>query len=97
MSETNLVILILAIGTLTVRLAGVAVGQKLPRHGAWARGLNALPGCMIVSLVMVVLSAGGPKEWLAALAALGVAIVSNNLPVTMLVGILSIWLLRHYA
>jgi uncharacterized membrane protein len=59
--------------------------------------LNALPGCLLVSLVAVALLSGGPKEWAAAVIALAVAIVTKSLPLTMAVGIASIWALRTFA
>ena len=96
MSETSLVIVALAVATLSVRLLGVAVGQRLPQQGGWAAALNALPGCLIVSLVCVMLASGGPREWLAGTIALAVAIVTRSLPLTMVVGILAIWMLRQF-
>lgn len=95
MTEMPLVIGALAVATLSVRLLGVAVGRKLPQGGAWARALNALPGCLIVSLVVVMMLAGGPREWLAGLVALGVAVWTKNLPLTMGIGIAAIWILRQ--
>ncbi|HET6183458.1 MAG TPA: AzlD domain-containing protein [Acetobacteraceae bacterium] len=85
----------LAAGTLAIRLSGVLVGQRLPRSGAWARALHALPGCLVVSLVAVSLMAGGPREWAAGAVAAAVAILTRNLPATMAAGIAAIWVLRH--
>jgi len=96
MTDTWLIIVVLMVGTLSVRLLGVAVGQKLPQHGVCARALNALPGCLIVSLVSVMLLNGGPQEWLAGAVALTAAIVTRNLPLTMVIGIAAIWLLRNF-
>lgn len=95
MSEAWLVIAALVLATLSVRLSGVALGQRLPSEGPWSRALNALPGCLIVSLVSVVLIGGGPREWTAAVIAAAVAIATRNLPLTMAAGILAIWLLRQ--
>lgn len=96
MTETTAVILALAVGTLAVRLLGVAIGRRLPSEGAWARALNALPGCLIVSLVSVILASGGRQEWIAGCVALGVAIPTRSLPLTMIMGIAAIWTLRHF-
>ena len=95
MNDTWLVILGLAVATFTIRLSGVLLGERLPTTGPWARGLQALPGCLIVSLVTVLLLCGGPAEWIAGCVALGVAIVTRNLPVTMVAGIGVIYLLRQ--
>ena len=95
MTEAWIVILALAAGTFAIRLSGVLIGQLIPSHGAWARGLRAIPGCLIVSLVTVSVMSAGPREWLAGLIATAVAIATKNLPLTMAVGIAAIYLLRH--
>ena len=96
-SEPWLVIVGLMIATFAIRLSGIVLGQRIPRDGAWATALNALPGCLLVSLVTVALLSGGPKEWTAAAIAAAVAIVSRNLPLTMAAGIAPIWALRTFA
>jgi uncharacterized membrane protein len=97
MSSAWLLIIALAVATFTIRLSGVLLGQRLPQSGAWARALNALPGCLLVSLVSVALLSGGPKEWGAAVVSIAVAIVTRSLPLTMLAGIAAIWALRTFA
>ena len=96
MAEPWLVIAGLALATFAIRLSGILLGQRIPRDGAWAVALNALPGCLLVSLVSVALLSGGPKEWTAAAIAAAVAIVTRNLPLTMAAGIAAIWALRAY-
>jgi branched chain amino acid efflux pump len=96
MAEVWPVILGLAAATFAIRLGGALLGQRIPREGAWARALNALPGSLIVALVSVSLLSGGPREWLAGCVALAVAVVTRNLPLTMVCGIAAIWLLRLY-
>lgn len=96
MTENWLVIAGLMAATFAIRLSGVVLGQRIPQKGAWARALNALPGSLIVALVSVSLLSGGPREWLAGIAALGIAVTTRNLPLTMLTGIISIYLLRQY-
>ena len=78
-------------------MAVFAVEAIEPMAGAWARALNALPGCLIVSLISVALLSGGPREWIAGVAAGSTAIMTRNLPLTMAVGIAAIWLLRRFA
>ena len=90
------VILGLAVATFAVRLGGHVLGQNLPVHGPWARGLQALPGCLILSLVTYLLLQGGPQEWDAGSVALGVALISRNLPLTMAAGVAAIVLLRTW-
>lgn len=97
MTDPWLVIGGLTIATFAIRLSGVLLGQRLPQSGGWASALNALPGCLLVSLVSVALLSGGPKEWAAAALALAAAILTRSLPLTMAVGIASIWALRTFA
>ncbi|NQW01496.1 MAG: AzlD domain-containing protein [Rhodospirillales bacterium] len=97
MSDTWLVILLLAVATFAIRMCGALLGQRLPQQGSWARALKALPGSLIVALVSVSLLAGGPAEWVAGAIALVVATLTRNLVLTMAVGIGAIWLLRFYA
>jgi len=96
-TDAWIVILGLAVATFAVRLSGHVLGQNLPEHGPWARGLQALPGCLILSLVTYLLLQGGPQEWTAGAVALGVAVISRNLPLTMLAGVLVIVVLRTAA
>ena len=95
MTDTWVVILGLTAGTFAIRLSGVLIGRRIPEHGAWARGLRALPGCLIVSLVAVSLVSAGPTEWAAGMVAVAIAVATKNLPLTMAGGIAAIWLLRH--
>lgn len=95
MSEIWLLTFLLAAITLGTRVLGVAVGQRLPQTGPWAKGLNALPGCLIVSLVAVMLVGGAWDEWMGALVALLVAVLTRSLPLTMMTGIIVVWALRQ--
>ena len=95
MTDTWTVVAVLAAGTFAIRLAGVLVGRHIREDGAWARGLRALPGCLIVALVSVSLLSGGPREWGAGLAAAAVAVMTRSLPLTMVGGIAAVFVLRH--
>ena len=97
LSPFTLVIAGLALSNLVIRLGGYYLGAALPQHGPWARGLKALPGTLITALVTLQLMQGGPNEWIAGAVALGVAVASRSLPLTMLAGILVIYALRNWA
>ena len=94
MSEIYIVTLLLAAGTISARVFGAVAGQAIPTEGRLAAALNALPGCLIVALVCVLVISGGPNEWLAAAFTLGIAVVSKNLPLTMIFGVVAISVLR---
>ena len=96
LSSFTIVIAGLAAANLVIRLGGYYLGAALPQTGAWARGLKALPGTLITALVTLQLIQGGPAEWIAGAVALAVAIVSRSLPLTMLAGIVAIYLLRTF-
>ncbi len=96
MTESWLLIGGLAIGTFTIRLAGLLLGQRLPTHGPWARGLRALPGCLIVSLVAALLLNGGLLEWVAGGLAALTAALTRSLPITMLMGIAFVAAARYW-
>jgi uncharacterized membrane protein len=95
MSDTWLVIIVLAVATFSIRLGGILLGRRLPTSGPWARALNALPGCLIIALVSVLILSGGTNEWIAGGVSLFVALATRNLPLTMLAGILIIVGLRQ--
>ena len=94
MDQNIIVIAALAAGTFAIRLGGYLLGASLPVTGGWARGLQALPGCLIVALLAMILAQSGPAEWLAALLALTIALISKSLPLTMLAGVGAVWMLR---
>jgi uncharacterized membrane protein len=97
MTEPWLVVVGLMTATFAIRLSGILLGQRIPRDSRWARALNALPGCLLVSLVLVQLMSGGPREWIAGVVALATAILTGSLPLTMAVGIAAIWGLRAFS
>jgi uncharacterized membrane protein len=97
MTEPWWVIVGLSIATFAIRLMGILLGQRLPRGGGWASALNALPGCLLISLVSVALLSGGPREWAAAVVATAAAMLTGSLPLTMAVGIASVWVFRTFA
>lgn len=86
LDETWLTILGLGAASFAIRLSGYVLALRLPRQGAWARGMEALPGCLIVALVALMMLKGGLVEWVAGAAALLVAARTRNLPVSMLAG-----------
>lgn len=96
-SAFTIVIAGLAAANVVIRLGGYYLGAALPQTGAWARGLKALPGTLITALVTLQLLQGGPAEWVAGAVALAVAVVTRSLPLTMVAGIVAIYLLRTMA
>ena len=85
-----IMILGLAAASFAIRLGGFLLAQRLPQEGPWARGMEALPGCLIASLVALMMLKGGPVEWLAGLIVFFIALRTHNLPVSMLTGIICV-------
>ncbi len=89
-------ITLLALGgvSFAIRLGGFLLAQHLPQDGPWARGMEALPGCLVASLVAMMMIKGGPVEWGAGVVVFLVALKTRNLPVSMIAGMLCVAGLR---
>lgn len=94
MTEHMLVILGLAVGTFAIRFSGYLLGGSIPVTGPWGRALRALPGCLIAALLAMILVQAGPAEWAAAAVSMVAALVSRNLPLTMVAGVGAVGVLR---
>ncbi|MAL80243.1 MAG: branched-chain amino acid transporter [Sneathiella sp.] len=91
-----LLILCLAVGAYGLRLAGLIGGQAIIRNARLKTLLDDLPGCLIVALVAASLANSDLTVWLAALFALAVAILSNNVVITMALGFAAMFGLQYF-
>ena len=96
-NEIWLTVIGLGLASFAIRLSGYFLALRLPHSGAWTRGLEALPGCLIAALVALMMLKGGTIELLAGGTVLLVAARTRNLPISMLVGILIVASLRQFA
>lgn len=82
------VIALLALAAFLIRVAGLIAGDRIrtSRH-AWM--LDDLPGLIVVSLVASSLIGQPLITWIAAGAALGIAILTNHVIATMALGVLA--------
>ena len=88
-------ILITAAITYAFRFGGLLLADRLPRTGSMRRFLDALPGAILLSLVV---PAAGHCGWAGAVgltACLGVYLKTRNLLLTMVAGVLAVWLFRQ--
>ncbi|MEO3417259.1 AzlD domain-containing protein [Roseovarius sp. CAU 1744] len=85
-----LLIVLLAIAAYGVRLAGLVGGRAISANPRLKPFLDDLPGCLVVGLVAASLAGEPAVTWAAALVALGVAILTNNVVVTMVIGLAAI-------
>jgi branched-subunit amino acid transport protein len=84
----------MALVTYAIRAGGLAVANRLPREGFVAAWMKHLPSAVLAALVAPALVNGGPDEWGAALVVVGLYVVSRNLLLAMVGGIVGIVLLR---
>ena len=96
-NEIWLTVIGLGLASFAIRLSGYFLALRLPQSGAWTRGLEALPGCLIAALAALMMLKGGTIELLAGGTVLLVAARTRNLPISMLVGILIVAGLRQFA
>lgn len=94
MDNVTLTVLGLGLGTFAIRLTGYLLGQRVPQTGPWARGLEALPGCLFAALVTYLLLQGQGPEWIAGALAALTAALTRSLSLTMIVGIGAVLLVR---
>ena len=92
-----MLILLLAVASYGVRLAGLIGGRAMSANPRLKPFLNDLPGCLVVGLVAASLAGEPALTWIAGLVALAVAILVNNVVMTMVTGLLAITILQQLA
>lgn len=84
--DVILLIVGLAVATYAIRALGLVTGNFFQQSRfAWV--LQELPGILIVALVASSLATMSPTGWIAAAVALGIAIYSNHVVLTMIGGV----------
>ncbi len=94
--ETQVLIAIglAAIATYSLRLGGLLLASRFPKAGRFRRGMDALPGALLFSLVVPGLVAEGLWGLCAGLLTALVVWRSKNTLAAMLAGMLVIYLAR---
>ena len=80
-----------------IRLSGYLLASQIPQDGMWARALQALPGCLIVSLVSLMMLNGTMFEWISAVIVLALAAIARRPTFAMFAGMVIIAALRFTA
>ena len=83
-----------ALVTYFLRLGGLLLAEKLPRSGAFKTFLEALPGTILISLVVQGIMAAGVWGWVAAALTALLARKTGNTFVAMLAGVTIVALSR---
>ncbi|MFW5490368.1 MAG: AzlD family protein [Desulfovibrio sp.] len=95
-SLTLLTIILMGVGTYITRSSGLFLASRLnlgPRGEAF---MKAVPGGILVALVAPTALSSSWGESVAALVTVGVAALSRNLLISMIAGVGTICLIRHF-
>jgi len=76
-----------AVTTYGLRLGGLLLAGRLPKTGRFKRFMDALPGTILLSLIVPAAVAEGPAGWLATIATGVCSVKTGNVFLSMLVGI----------
>lgn len=75
-----------ALVTYSLRLGGLLLAEKMPQNETFKSFMDALPGTILVALVVPGIVAAGGLGWCAALLTALCAYKTNNVLLSMLVG-----------
>jgi uncharacterized membrane protein len=85
----------MALVTYATRAGGLWALGRVTTSARVEAGLRQLPGTVLVAIVVPAAVANGPAGMLALLATVLVAMRTGKLPLALLVGVGTIWLLRQ--
>ena len=94
--NTEIWVTIIGLGgaSFAIRLSGFLLASQIPQDGMWARSLHALPGCLIVSLVSLMMLNGTMLEWISAVMVLAIAAITRKPTLAMFAGMVIIAAMR---
>ena len=97
--NTEIWVTIIGLGVVSfaIRLTGYLLASQIPQDGMWARALQALPGCLIVSLVSLMMLNGTMLEWISAVMVLAIAAITRKPTLAMFAGMVIIAAMRFTA
>jgi uncharacterized membrane protein len=75
-------------------LSGYLLASQIPQGGVWARALQALPACLIASLISFMMLNGTIFEWISAVMFLAIAEITRKHTLAMFAGMVIIAALR---
>jgi branched-subunit amino acid transport protein len=95
--ETLVAILGMAAVTYAIRAGGFLIAERLPAMGFMALWMRNIPGAVLAALIAPDVLKGGPDTWIATAAATLVYLATRNVFVTIVGGVLAMFLLRRFA
>ena len=85
--KTYIVIAAAALVTYTLRLGGLLLAARLPKTGRFRKFMDALPGTILLSLIIPAALAGGVWSWIATVCTAICSLKTGNVFISMLVGV----------
>jgi uncharacterized membrane protein len=82
--------------TYTFRFGGLLLADLLPQTGPLRCFLNALPGTILASLVVPSAANAGEQGLIGVAACLGIYFKTKNVLLTMISGVLTVYLIRLF-
>ncbi|SHO53769.1 AzlD family protein [Desulfopila aestuarii] len=98
-SETSLPLLAIAAAatvTYALRLGGLLLSDRLPKTGRFKQFMDALPGTILLSLIMPAALSAGLWGWIATICTALCSLRTGNIFLSMLVGVVIVALSRNY-
>lgn len=91
-----LVIAAAATATYILRLGGLLLAGRLPGSGRFKRFMDALPGTILLSLIVPAALAGGLWSWIATACTALCSLRTGNVFLSMIVGVVIVALSRWF-
>lgn len=82
--------------TYSLRIGGLFLAGRLPKTGRFKRFMDALPGTILLSLIVPAALAAGPIGWLATVCTGLCSLKTGNVFLSMVVGIVIVAVGRWY-
>lgn len=82
--------------TYSLRIGGLLLAGKLPKTGRFKRFMDALPGTILLSLIVPAALAAGPIGWIATVCTGLCSLKTGNVFLSMVVGIVIVAVGRLY-
>ena len=95
-SKTFIVIVMMAIITYLTRIFGIVVVKHIPTDGKLKNFLYCIPGAIIISLIAPEIFKGSVEIKIAAFAVLIIAIKTRNILISLIFGIIFLYVIRNF-